>query len=114
MRGFSFAEVMVCVFLLACAVLGLLSAHLYLLRSERGNKAAQQASLLAYDRLNERLADAFAGDRSQPRAVASPPFECAVSDRPLSPGLKELAVSVYWSDSSPHEFRLTTRIYDVP
>ena len=114
-RAFTFAEVLVCLFLLSCSVLGLLAGHHYLMRSERANQVRHRASLIGYDVMTLALAEDFATSQSRTRTEVSDGFTYAVDDHLVTPDLKEVSVSVYFHETlgepAEREFRLSTRIY---
>lgn len=122
MRAYSLAEVLVALFLLALAGLGLVSTHLYSLR-------AQRAGLEGYDSgaaAGSVLASIEADLRQSPEHFAR---SYAVSDRPLpdlagavydvseetlTPRLRKFIVTVRApSQQGPQEFKLWTMVYDL-
>jgi Tfp pilus assembly protein PilV len=103
----SLAEIMVGLFVLACAVLGLVAAEIYLARSERGTGARQAASLTAQNLLNERLAADFDLNASRPRTALSQSLSYALQEQRTAPNLKTINLSVYFLDES------AWRQYDV-
>lgn len=94
------AELMVGIFVLACAVLALISAEIYLARSERGTRGRQEASLLANNLLNQRLAVDFSLNLNRPRTQINQMLSYALEEHLTSPDLKQVTLSIYFLDQS--------------
>ena len=110
------AELLVGLFLLACAVLGLVSAHLYLRRSQTMTDARAQATHLAENTLSDILADSFSQNHLRARTALSEPvgFSYAVDEQFEQTGLKRVAVAVYFPESGQERsLSLTTFVYDL-
>ena len=94
------AEVLVGMFVLACGVLAVIAAEIYLARSERGTRGRQEASFLASNLMNERLALDFSLNFSRPRTPVSDHLSYALDEHLTAADLKEITVSIYFLDSS--------------
>jgi hypothetical protein len=115
-KGFTMAELLVGLFLLACGVLGLVSAHLYLRRTQTLTDARAQATQLASNALSEIQADPFDQDHLRARTALSQPlgFSYAVDERLEQPGLKFVSVWLYFPESGQERhLSLTTYLYDL-
>ncbi len=117
-RGYSLIEVLVATFLLALAVLGLVSAHLYAVRAEREGLGRYDSGAAA----GMILAGIESDLRKNPDDFHK---SYAVSARPV-PDLSDVVYSVDESDVSPRlrkftvtvtsgaqEFKLWTLVYDA-
>lgn len=98
--GLTLAELLVGLFVLACAVLALVAAEIYLARSERGSRGRQEASLVANNLLTQRLALDFEQDCTRGRTLLSENLAYAVDERTSAPDLRQITVSVYFVDNS--------------
>ncbi|ODT64716.1 hypothetical protein ABS71_12800 [bacterium SCN 62-11] len=110
------AELLVGLFLLACAVLGLVSAHLYLRRSQTMTDARAQATQLAENTMADIVADSFSQNHLQSRTPVTefPGFAYAVDERLEQAGLKRVAVAIYFPESGQErQLSLTTFVYDL-
>lgn len=115
-RGFTMAELLIGLFLLACAVLGLVSAHLYLRRTQTMTDSRAQATQLAQNAISEILADSFSQSHQRARTALPEPlgFSYAVDERLEQVGLKRVAVSIYFPESGQERsLGLTTFVYDL-
>jgi prepilin-type N-terminal cleavage/methylation domain-containing protein len=118
MRGFTLAEVMLAVLILSLAVLGLLSVQAYAFRAQSKGTERNRASVIAASRMNAleaKLKDDFGASVTQARAYVPDEagYEIAVAQAAVPPldDLKELLVTVYWTDDQgPHEYDLRTRV----
>lgn len=117
-RGFTFAEVLLCVYILAVALLGLMATLVYCLKAQRGGQQRQLATRAAEDLLVELTSalhassESFAADHRQAR-TAIEEMEYAVGESLPAPDLKQLAVSVYFSDEGvSREVTLTELVYN--
>ncbi|MCE7872113.1 hypothetical protein DYH09_17270 [bacterium CPR1] len=104
--GFTFAETLLCVFLLAVALLGLMTALTYSVRATREGFERYQAATLAADlldglqvRLQQGAAD-FETSVSQPQTpiAGHPGYAARVEEERLTPTLKKVTVTVLHPD----------------
>jgi len=107
-KGFTLAELLLCLFILAVALLGLVTANVYAVRARRGSQRLVLATSLAVSYMTEieetlRLSqDEFAtSHRLERRPVPDyPGYFYAVDDPGLSPTLKAVIVSLYYPDGN--------------
>src|SRR5438105_210758 len=104
-RGFTLAEVMVCVLLLAMAVLGLVSVQVYTLNATKSNRGAHTATVISTSVMNDvehRLHQNFTQSVAQ-SSTAVPGFDgfqCAVAESFVDTAqtLKQIDTTVFWKD----------------
>jgi prepilin-type N-terminal cleavage/methylation domain-containing protein len=116
-RGFTLAEIMVCLLFLSIALLALVSTQIYSLRASGGNRLRHTASIIAYTIMNEKeeaLRKDFTASASQAKAdvVGHEGFQCAVLEDLLQADFKRITVIIYWRDGQEnHEYSIWTYIY---
>lgn len=94
------AEVLVGMFVLACGVLAVIAAEIYLARSERGTRARQEASFLANNLMNERLALDYSLNLNRGRTAVNERLSYALDEHPIASDLKQITISIYFLDNS--------------
>lgn len=99
-EGLTLAELVVGLFVLTCAVLGLVAAEIYLARSEAGSHARQEASFAANNILNERLAQDFSADARRPKTRLRDGLSYALDEHLDATDLKTITVSIYFVDGA--------------
>lgn len=118
LRGFSLAEIMVCLVILSIAILGLVSTQIYSLRATTGNKMRHTASVIATTLMNEKeeaLRSDFTRSAVQPRIVfpGAEGFEYAISEEIVDTNFKKITVDVYWTDNGiEHIYSIWTHLYN--
>jgi Tfp pilus assembly protein PilV len=101
--AFTFAEVLLCVYLLAVAVLGVIATLVHCLQAQRGSAQRALATRLAEDVLvgvvsrKRASRDGFLEDHSLGRTRVEE-FEYAVTEASVDPDLKQVNVCVYFND----------------
>ncbi|MEW6283608.1 MAG: hypothetical protein AB1758_33665 [Candidatus Eremiobacterota bacterium] len=122
MRAFSLAEVLVAIFLLAVAVLGLVTTRLYAVRAERaglerydlgGVAGSVMASIeAALQQSPDRFTRSYAAARQPVPDMAGVVY--SVEETSLSPRLRKFTVTVFApTQQGEVEFRLWTLVSDV-
>ncbi len=102
-RAFTFAEVLLCVYLLAIALLGVMATLVHCLQAQRGSQQRALATRLAEDVLVTRVSsmhasrEDFLTDQSVARTRVEE-FEYSVTEQLVSPDLKQVNVCVYFTD----------------
>lgn len=108
-------EVMTATGILAVALLALISVLSFSLRSQAKGGKRHAASLIGTTVLNEAghtLEEDFAASVARAKGVygPNPDFQVAVSQQLEKPDLKQVAVSVYWTDQQgPQTETLVTK-----
>ena len=100
-RGLTLAEILLCVFILAVAILGLVSVEVFALKSrnvtsERLRAANAAAGVMAgvESQINIDYTTTF----TRPRGPLQEGLEYAVDDQPRSASLRQLTITVYFRD----------------
>lgn len=102
-NAFTFAEVLLCVYLLAVALLGVVATLTHCLQAQRGSQQRALATRLAEDLLTQVLGskrasrEDFERDHSRAR-VAVDDYHYSVTEALLDPDLKQINVCVYFTD----------------
>ncbi|MBI3926122.1 MAG: prepilin-type N-terminal cleavage/methylation domain-containing protein [Armatimonadetes bacterium] len=125
-RGFTFAEIMVCLLLLSIAVLGLVSVQIFSFKATVQNEKQHIASLIARTVMAEaeHKLDLYFNDATLSTGAAVPApghdgFNYAVLAPPEldddDDGLRQVEVTVMWQDAGgEHRYRIETLLYDTP
>ncbi|MGE0489299.1 MAG: hypothetical protein AB7S38_08810 [Vulcanimicrobiota bacterium] len=100
-RGLTLAEILLCVFILAVAILGLVSVQVFALKSrtvtsERLRAANAAAGVMAG--LESQAGIDYATSFGRARGALEPGLEYAVDDQPRSASLRQLTITVYFRD----------------
>ncbi|MEW6279108.1 MAG: prepilin-type N-terminal cleavage/methylation domain-containing protein [Candidatus Eremiobacterota bacterium] len=119
-RGFTLAEIMVCLVLLTIAVLGLIAVQIYSLRAGQGNRERHTASVLAsaaLGRIEEQVRQDFSSSVAQPRRPhpEAAGYEMQVLETLPDVDLKRVEVHIFWRGKDGwHDYSLWTIFYDMP
>ncbi|MDQ7821205.1 MAG: prepilin-type N-terminal cleavage/methylation domain-containing protein [Candidatus Eremiobacteraeota bacterium] len=117
-RGFTLAEIMVCLLLLTIAVMGLVSTQIYSLKATGGNKYRHLASVIAYRVMSEKekaLRTDFSVSAAHSRSdvPGEEGFQYEVLEEAPGTSIKKVTVKVYWTEGTElKSYSLWTYLYD--
>lgn len=100
-RGLTLAEILLCVFILAVAILGLVSVQVFALKartvtSERLRAANAAAAVLAG--IESQAGLDYTTSFARLRGALEPGLEYTVDDQPRTASLRQLTITVYFRD----------------
>ncbi|GMU52028.1 MAG: hypothetical protein AMXMBFR33_11740 [Candidatus Xenobia bacterium] len=118
-RGFTFAELILCLGIMGMALLALVSAEIYSARADRGGSQRHQATMVASSLMAEAEKDlrrdfgasVAAGRQAVP---GNPGYEYELLEQSEVGGrIKRLQVNVFWSDQQgDQQYSLWTRVLE--
>jgi type IV pilus assembly protein PilV len=114
-RGFTLIEILIAIFILVTALLGLISTTVIVIKSNSLSKAMTTATTLAKDKM-EQLKNTGYGSSTSPAINVSETIESiytrtwtVTANGSPAAGMKTIVVTVQWNwQSAPHNVSLTT------
>lgn len=116
-RGFSLAEVLLTIFLLAVPLLAAVGAQIFSFKAAYKTQSRQTAKLIAASLLEESERELSGGfltgtlNRERQAVDDFPEYEYEMTSTSTDLGLYDVQVSVFWEDSQgPQELKMRTKL----